>query len=419
MLTPNDFVKKIRKDNQALFEASKMNTKAYFEGDLPEEEMVNHFIGRMVNERMNMSEISMQIANASDDADPKELELLSKQAADEAKHYRMVREVIEHIKGEKIDVVQALEDERKANTAKGAALLEKYDAQEDEAVLAAYQLVAEGRAEAVWNQMADTIQDDFISTRYREIAKDEGFHSAIGGYSLRKLATDEETQSRVQRVVEAMRKDLFEISCKNTVEAEGSRKLVNAAYGWQMKIGLSQRVLTHNKQVHDSLDRNWYVLLRGHELVPIPNREDLNYQSLAESLDLLILTGGGNERIRLETEISIATEMSKLGKPILGICHGAFLLTEIFEGKTKSGKENHHNVNHLVYGKESSRMVNSFHNIAIDKHPPNSVLLYSDEDDDCESWIMDNICAIVWHPERMTIPYIPEEIMEATGLCLI
>jgi len=232
MLTPQEFVKKIRNENQPLFEASKMNTKAYFEGDLPEEEMVNHFIGRMVNERMNMSEICDAIARAPDDADPRELELLTKQAADEAKHYRMVREVIEHIKGEKIDVVHALESERKANTAKGAALLEKYDAQEDEAVLAAYQLVAEGRAEAVWNQMADTIEDDFISSRYREIAKDEGFHSAIGGYSSRKLATDEKTQSRVQRVVDAMRKDLFEISCRNQVEAQGSRELVNAAYGW-------------------------------------------------------------------------------------------------------------------------------------------------------------------------------------------
>ena len=79
MLNPKEFVKKIRNDNQALFEASKMNVKEYFENDLPEEEMVNHFIGRMVNERMNMSEISQQIANAADNADPKELELLSKQ----------------------------------------------------------------------------------------------------------------------------------------------------------------------------------------------------------------------------------------------------------------------------------------------------------------------------------------------------
>ena len=146
MLNPQEFVKKVRKENQALFEASKMNVKEYFENDLPEEEMVDHFIGRMVNERMNMSEISQQIANASDDADPRELELLSKQAHDEAKHYRMVREVIEHIKGEPVDVAHALEAERKADTAKGASLLEKYDAENDEAVLAAYQLVAEGRA---------------------------------------------------------------------------------------------------------------------------------------------------------------------------------------------------------------------------------------------------------------------------------
>jgi len=232
MLEPNEFVKKIRNENQALFEASKMNVKAYFEGDLSEEEMVDHFIGRMVNERMNMAEISQQIATAADNTDPKELELLSKQAADEAKHYRMVKEVIEHISGNVCDAAEALRKEREMDTAKGASLLEKYGAQCDEAVLAAYQLVAEGRAEAVWNQMADTIQDDYISTRYREIAKDEGFHSAIGGWKLRQLATDEETQTRVQKVIEGMRKDLFEISCSNTVEAEGSRQLVNEAYNW-------------------------------------------------------------------------------------------------------------------------------------------------------------------------------------------
>ena len=232
MLEPKNFVKKIRDENKALFEASKMNVKAYFEGDLPKSEMVDHFIGRMVNERMNMTEISKQVSQVEDTADPKELELLTRQAADEAKHYRMVKEVIEHITGGEIDVADALRKEREMNTAKGATLLEKYDAEDDEAVLAAYQLVAEGRAEAVWNQMADTIQDEFISTRYREIAKDEGFHSAIGGWKLRQLALDADTQSRVQHVIENMRKDLFEISCANTVEATGSRELVNEAYGW-------------------------------------------------------------------------------------------------------------------------------------------------------------------------------------------
>ena len=183
-----------------------------------------------------------------------------------------------------------------------------------------------------------------------------------------------------------------------------------------MRIGLTQRVLTHNGQVHDSLDHNWYRLLKGHELIPIPNREDLDYESLAKSLDLLIITGGSNEEIRVTTEVSLATEVSRLGKPILGVCHGAFLLTEILGGSTKEC-EGHLNTEHLIYGDTPTHVrVNSFHNICIDKHPPNSVYLYLDDNGNIESWIKDNICAIVWHPERMSMPFIPDEIREVTGL---
>ncbi len=183
-----------------------------------------------------------------------------------------------------------------------------------------------------------------------------------------------------------------------------------------MRIGLTQRVLTHNGQVHDSLDHNWYRLLKGHELIPIPNREDLDYESFAKSLDLLIITGGSNEEIRVTTEVSLATEVSRLGKPILGVCHGAFLLTEILGGSTKEC-EGHLNTEHLIYGDTPTHVrVNSFHNICIDKHPPNSVYLYLDDNGNIESWIKDNICAIVWHPERMSMPFIPDEIREVTGL---
>ena len=51
-------------------------------------------------------------------------------------------------------------------TAKGAGLLEKYGAQDDAAALAAYQLVAEGRAEAVWNQMAELCCSCGLCTLY-------------------------------------------------------------------------------------------------------------------------------------------------------------------------------------------------------------------------------------------------------------
>jgi hypothetical protein len=92
--------------------------------------------------------------------------------------------------------------------------------------------VAEGRAEAVWNQMADCIEDEFISTSYAKIARDEGFHANIGGWKLEKLAQDEATQQRVEALVIKMRKDLYDISCKNTVAAEAGKQLVAEAYGW-------------------------------------------------------------------------------------------------------------------------------------------------------------------------------------------
>ena len=108
----------------------------------------------------------------------------------------------------------------------------KYNAQDDAAALAAYQLVAEGRAEAVWDQMADCIEDSFVSNAYAKIARDEGFHANIGARKLAQLAEDVETQARVEALVVAMRRDLYEISCKNTVAAESGKQLVAEAYGW-------------------------------------------------------------------------------------------------------------------------------------------------------------------------------------------
>jgi rubrerythrin len=232
MMNAKQFVQKIIDENQALFRASQHNVKAYFDSKPAQEELVEHFIGRMVNERMNMVEISNAIANMPADADPVELQLLTQQAHDEAVHFRLVKEVIEHIQGAPVDVEAAIAREAAKPTAKGAGLLEKYGAQDDAAALAAYQLVAEGRAEAVWNQMAECIEDEFISKAYAKIAKDEGFHSKIGARKLEQLADAAETQARVEALVKQMRKDLYDISCRNTTAAEDGRKLVADAYGW-------------------------------------------------------------------------------------------------------------------------------------------------------------------------------------------
>jgi rubrerythrin len=186
----------------------------------------------MVNERMNMVEISQTNAQLPADTDPVELQLLTQQAHDEAVHFRLVKEVIEHITGAPVDVDAAIAAEAAKPTAKGAGLLAKYGAENDPVALAAYQLVAEGRAEAVWNTMAECIEDPFISGAYAKIARDEGFHSKIGARKLEQLITDAEIASKVETLVAAMRKDLYEISCKNTVAAQAGRELVADAYGW-------------------------------------------------------------------------------------------------------------------------------------------------------------------------------------------
>jgi rubrerythrin len=230
-MNSKQFVAQIVADNQALFQASQHNVKAYFDSKPAQEELVEHFIGRMVNERMNMVEISQAIATMPADADPVELQLLTQQAHDEAVHFRLVKEVIEHIQGSPVDVEAAIAKEAAKPTAKGAGLLAKYNAETDPVALAAYQLVAEGRAEAVWNTMADCIEDEFISGAYRKIARDEGFHANIGGRKLEQLVT-EENADHVQELVAAMRRDLYDISCRNTVAAESGKQLVADAYGW-------------------------------------------------------------------------------------------------------------------------------------------------------------------------------------------
>ena len=224
------FVAKLAQDNEALFQASEMNVEAFFASNPSKEALVEHFTGRMVNERMNMVEIATKVANAPADTTVEMLALLSKQALDEANHFRMVKEVIEHMTGETVDVAAAIANEEANPTAKGAALLEKYEAQNDPLALAAYQFIAEGRAERVWNKMAECIQDEFIATTYAKIAKDEGFHSNIGARSLLLLATDEATQARVEQIARTMRMDLFAVSCMNTTATPEAVKLMSAAY---------------------------------------------------------------------------------------------------------------------------------------------------------------------------------------------
>jgi gamma-glutamyl-gamma-aminobutyrate hydrolase PuuD len=175
-------------------------------------------------------------------------------------------------------------------------------------------------------------------------------------------------------------------------------------------IGLSQRVLFHKDRAHDSLEHGWYRLLEEHALCPIPNF-DRNFDQLAKDLDVLILTGGDDTTIRRITELKIATAMMKLGKPILGVCHGAFVLTSVLGGKVAQC-DGHMDTEHFVTYRRKKIKVNSFHSNQIVEIPEEAISLAEDADGHCEAWISKNVGAIVWHPERMEEPFIPTEIME-------
>ena len=171
-----------------------------------------------------------------------------------------------------------------------------------------------------------------------------------------------------------------------------------------MIIGLTQRVLFHKGRAYDSIEQGWYSCLRDHKLVFIPNGTIENYD-----IDMLVVTGGDNHPLRAKTESALIQQMIKENKPIIGVCHGAFLLTELLGGKV--GDASHHmDCEHAVYLDNKVEIVNSYHTLQITEAPKGSTVLATDNEGYCESWIYNNIGAVVWHPERMDKPYWPTVI---------
>lgn len=182
-----------------------------------------------------------------------------------------------------------------------------------------------------------------------------------------------------------------------------------------MKIGLTQRILYHNGQAYDSTEHGWYSYLKDHTLVSIPNRTDQDFNKLADELDCLVITGGDDSALRRAVELKISTQLMKQGKPILGVCHGAFLLTDILGGHVVE-VEGHRNVEHKVSYFGELIAVNSYHNLGIQKPHNSATILCVDADGNCEAWIDGTIAGVVWHPERMKEPWLPDEIIQLLKL---
>ncbi len=182
-----------------------------------------------------------------------------------------------------------------------------------------------------------------------------------------------------------------------------------------MRIGLTQRVLYHKGRAYDALEHAWYRFLDGHKLIFIPNTLEQDFTELTEQLDCVIITGGDDSVPRRATELKVASSMMLAFKPILGICHGAFLLTDALGGEVNAVM-GHSDIAHTVHYAGRDIKVNSHHNLAITQLHSTGECLATDHQGNCEAWIDGRMAGIVWHPERMDNPFVPSEIQQVMKL---
>jgi gamma-glutamyl-gamma-aminobutyrate hydrolase PuuD len=189
-----------------------------------------------------------------------------------------------------------------------------------------------------------------------------------------------------------------------------------------MKISITQRVIDFRNGPYDSLDHGFYDMLSGHELKPIPNNIHHFRSSDIINSDLVIFTGGNSmfmdnwqynsDRLRIEKHVlDIARSYNK---PILGISRGSIFLNISLGGTIE--KTDRHTDDHIVYYKKIRVNVKSRHEELFTTIPPGASVIATDENGACESWKLDNIVTVLWHPERMEDHWMPLEVYDITGL---
>jgi len=177
-----------------------------------------------------------------------------------------------------------------------------------------------------------------------------------------------------------------------------------------LKIALSQRIINYRGRAYDSIEQAWYSYLQKHTLYFLPNRPDQDFDAVAHEVDGFIITGGDDTPTRRTTELKLATAMMMQQKPILGICHGCFLLTDVLGGTVDTKQGHHGGVEHVVKYRDQDVVVNSYHDLVIKQPQSSAQVLAVDPEGDCEAWIDGLTAGIVWHPERSQDPWIPDEI---------
>jgi len=184
-----------------------------------------------------------------------------------------------------------------------------------------------------------------------------------------------------------------------------------ALNSWQMKILISQieYIKPVRNFVFDALERSYYRFLAGHTLLPVPNMikvPDVEY-------DCLILTGGPDSVARNQTENLLYQDAVEKGKPIVGICHGAFVINDLCGGKLGS-IEGHVDKDTEITLEGNKKTVKCYHSQSIKALAEDFVAIAHDNDGNIEAFKHKTlqVYGIVWHPERMDEPVLPSEVAD-------
>ena len=158
----------------------------------------------------------------------------------------------------------------------------------------------------------------------------------------------------------------------------------------------------------DLLERSWYSLLAGHEIILAPNMPDRDF---GNEWDCLIITGGGDSIDRHLTENKLFDFANTNNKPIIGFCHGAFVINEL-SGGINGNIDGHAVVNHTIEMESKTYTVNSYHTQYIEKLAPEFESIATDMQGNCEAFHNQSKLqwGVLWHPERMKHPLLPSQL---------
>jgi len=116
---------------------------------------------------------------------------------------------------------------------------------------------------------------------------------------------------------------------------------------------------------------------------------------------------------RHTTEDLLFHHANKLGKPIVGICHGAFAVNDL-TGGTNGYIDDHTNTSHAISMEGGIHLVNSYHSQNIATLGADMIPTAFDSDNNPEAFQHSTkpIYGVVWHPERMKDPILPKDVKD-------